>query len=436
MSTDSYTDVLADLYALEAAKGMDFKLERVALALAHLGTPHRRYPVVHIAGTNGKGSVAAMLHAILTAAGYRVGLYTSPHLLSFTERIRVGAGTISEATVVKLAREIGATVTSRGIDLTFFEFATVMAFVEFARQAVDVAVVEVGLGGRLDATNVIDPEVSVITTIALDHTEFLGETIAAVAAEKGGIIKPHRPVVIGVVGAEAAAVLNRIAAERHAEVFQAGRDYRVTSTEEGLQFDGLGSSFRGLELGVPGTYQYENAATALAAVAVLRSRFPLAEAAIRGGLASVRWPGRFETVGTTPLIILDGAHNVAGMAALVSELTPLLRGRKLHVLFAVMRDKQWRAMIELLGPLCASATVTQVLPPRGEAPEQVADIFRSYCPAGCEADPAQAWEKTRTRVGSDDVLLVTGSLFLVGAIAPLVRASAIARREPAGTVYP
>jgi len=435
MATE-YQRTLEWLYTLEAAKGMDFKLERVALALERLGNPQRRFASVHVAGTNGKGSVAAMLHAMLSAGGHRVGLYVSPHLERFTERIRVGQAEVTEAEVVELASDVRRVAASRGAELTFFELVTVMAFLHFARAGVEVAVVEVGLGGRLDATNVIDPEVSVITTIALDHTEFLGETIAAVAAEKGGIIKPHRPVVIGVVGAEAAAVLNRIAAERHAEVFQAGRDYRVTSTEEGLQFDGLGSSFRGLELGVPGTYQYENAATALAAVAVLRSRFPLAEAAIRGGLASVRWPGRFETVGTTPLIILDGAHNVAGMAALVSELTPLLRGRKLHVLFAVMRDKQWRAMIELLGPLCASATVTQVLPPRGEAPEQVADIFRSYCPAGCEADPAQAWEKTRTRVGSDDVLLVTGSLFLVGAIAPLVRASAIARREPAGTVYP
>jgi len=435
MATE-YQRTLEWLYTLEAAKGMDFKLERVALALERLGNPQRRFASVHVAGTNGKGSVAAMLHAMLSAGGHRVGLYVSPHLERFTERIRVGQAEVTEAEVVELASDVRRVAASRGAELTFFELVTVMAFLHFARAGVEVAVVEVGLGGRLDATNVIDPEVSVITTIALDHTEFLGETIAAVAAEKGGIIKPHRPVVIGVVGAEAAAVLNRIAAERHAEVFQAGRDYRVTSTEEGLQFDGLGSSFRGLELGVPGTYQYENAATALAAVAVLRSRFPLAEAAIRGGLASVRWPGRFETVGTTPLIILDGAHNVAGMAALVSELTPLLRGRKLHVLFAVMRDKQWRAMIELLGPLCASATVTQVLPPRGEAPEQVADIFRSYCPAGCEADPVQAWEKTRTRVGSDDVLLVTGSLFLVGAIAPLVRASAIARREPAGTVYP
>ncbi len=166
MATNDYAKVLSSLYALEAAKGMDFKLERVALALKNLGDPHTRFVSVHIAGTNGKGSVAAMLHAMLSAAGHRVGVYTSPHLVSFTERIRVGATSIAEDDVVALAREIRTAATVRGIDLTFFEFVTVMAFLHFARCAVDIAVVEVGLGGRLDATNVLDPAVAVITTSA------------------------------------------------------------------------------------------------------------------------------------------------------------------------------------------------------------------------------------------------------------------------------
>src|SRR5262245_61109093 len=169
MPTTDYADTLAWLYALEAAKGMDFKLERVALALRNLGEPQTRYPSIHIGGTNGKGSVAAMTHAVLGAAGYRCGLYVSPHLVSFSERIRVGPTPISEAEVVELAREIRAAATSKGIDLTFFEFVTVMAFLHFARSAVEVAVIEVGLGGRLDATNVIEPLVAVITSIDLDH---------------------------------------------------------------------------------------------------------------------------------------------------------------------------------------------------------------------------------------------------------------------------
>src|SRR5262249_7831046 len=161
------------LYALEAAKGMDFKLERVTLALRHLGNPQARFVAVHVAGTNGKGSVAAMLHAMYSAAGYRVGLYTSPHLVSFTERIRVRGDEISEADVVSLFHEIHTAATVRGIDLTFFEFVTVMAFMHFARAGVAVAIVEVGLGGRLDATNVLEPAIAVITTIGLDHQEFL-----------------------------------------------------------------------------------------------------------------------------------------------------------------------------------------------------------------------------------------------------------------------
>src|SRR5574337_1347627 len=208
MTASAYADVLASLYRLEAARGMDFKLERVTLALKSLGDPHRRFAAIHIAGTNGKGSVAAMLHAICCAAGYRVGLYTSPHLVSFTERIRVGTEMISEEEVVTLARDIRGAATVRGIDLTFFEFVTVMAFLHFARCGIDLAIVEVGLGGRLDATNVLDPEVTVITSIGLDHQEFLGSTLASVAYEKAGIIKPGTPVVVGNVPPEADGVID------------------------------------------------------------------------------------------------------------------------------------------------------------------------------------------------------------------------------------
>jgi dihydrofolate synthase/folylpolyglutamate synthase len=415
-----YEQTLQWLYTLEAAKGMDFKLERVALALDHLGSPQRQFTAVHIAGTNGKGSVAAMIHAVLTAAGYRTGLYISPHLVRFTERVRVGDDEIDPTDIVTLTAEIQRAATSRGIELTFFEFVTVMAFLHFARRGVEIAVVEVGLGGRLDATNVIDPALSIITTIDRDHTQYLGRTLAAIAAEKGGIIKTGRPVVLGHVGRVARTVLRHLAANRGAPAFEAGRDFAITD-DATPTFRGLGWTLANLTLALRGSYQRENAATALAAVAVLHDRFPVGEAAIRKGLATVRWPGRLEIVGDAPLVILDGAHNPAGVRRLLTELAPLLGDRDLHVLFAVMRDKPWRAMIDRLGPRCRSVVACEVQPPRGLPAARAARRFARHCPAEVEADPRRALAALRARLTPDDAGLVTGSLFLIGAVYPMCR---------------
>jgi len=417
MEDSTYAEVLASLYSLEAARGMDFKLERVMLALRNLGDPHKRFAAVHIAGTNGKGSVAAMLHAIFGAAGYRVGLYTSPHLVRFTERIRVGPESIAEADVVTLAREIRAAATVRGIDLTFFEFVTVMALLHFARQGVELAVAEVGLGGRLDATNVLDPEVAVITTIGLDHQEFLGETLASVAREKAGIIKPGRPVILGVVPREVEHIFSETAVERVAPMYRAGHDFHVTSGSP-FRFQGLGLDIGNLQVALRGGYQRENAATAIAAAVRLQGHFALEEDAIRRGLANVCWPGRLEVVGTAPIVVLDGAHNVDGIRALVRELPAVIGGRPVHLLFGVMRDKRWQPMVEAIAPHVASATVTTVLPPRGEAPEVLARAFAAHCPVRVAAQPLDGLETLLAAASEDDVVLVTGSLFLVGAVYP------------------
>jgi dihydrofolate synthase/folylpolyglutamate synthase len=417
MAASEYAEVLASLYRLEAAKGMDFKLERVALALKNLGNPQQQFAAIHIAGTNGKGSVAAMLHSILGAGGYRVALYTSPHLLSFTERIRIGAREITEEEVVDLAREIHGAATVRGIELTFFEFVTVMAFLHFARQGVDLAVVEVGLGGRLDATNVLDSEVAVITTIGLDHQEFLGDTVQSVAREKAGIIKPRRPVIIGRVPPEVATLLAQAAAEQHAAARWLGSDF-VVAGDVPFRFDGIGCVLDGLSVGLRGSYQHDNAATAIAAALQVRGRFPLSDTAIRRGLANVRWPGRLDIVQGEPLVLLDGAHNVDGMVALAQELPAILGDRRVHVLFAVMRDKRWQRMVDAVGPLAASATVTTVLPPRGETAAVVAPAFTCYCPVHVAADPLDGLKTLLQTVDSTDAIVVCGSLFLVGAVYP------------------
>ncbi len=425
-----YQRTLDWLYALEAAKGMDFKLERTALALARLGDPHRAYPVLHVAGTNGKGSVVAMCDAMLRAGGHRVGRYTSPHLVELGERICVDGVPLSPEAIVALAAEVRAAAS--GIELTFFEFLTVMAFLHFARAGVDVAVVEVGLGGRLDATNVVDPLVTAVTTIGIDHAQWLGGSVAEIAAEKGGIIKPGRPVVLGRIDGEAAAVLRRIATERGAPVLAAGEAYRLGG-DASLTFDGPGWHLTDLAPALRGAHQRDNAGTALAMLAAAQAALPVDVAAVRRGLAGVTWPGRLEILPGAPPTILDGAHNADGIAALVAELPRLTAGRPVHLLFAVMGDKAWPDMIAPLARICTSVTVTEVLPPRGAPAAPIAAAFAPWCRALAEPDLARAWAHARRAAGADGVLVVAGSLFLVGAVHALMRrpTGAVPREAPA-----
>jgi dihydrofolate synthase/folylpolyglutamate synthase len=415
----AYQDAIGWLYGLEAAKGMDFKLERVELALASLGDPHRAYPCVHVAGTNGKGSVAAMCHAILTAGGYRPGLYVSPHLVRFTERVRVADVEIRPDEVADLVAEIRRTATSRGIDLTFFEFTTVLAFLYFARCDADAAVVEVGLGGRLDATNVVAPEVAVVTSIGLDHQEWLGSTIEEIAREKGGILKPGRPVVIGRVPGAAEHVLRGLAAERGCRVYQLGRDFSLSNGVP-PEYRGLHAELSAIPIPLRGAHQRDNTAVAVAALEAAGPRLAVTARAIRDGLARTRWPGRLEIIDGAPTVILDGAHNPDGVEALVREMRTLTSGRKVHLLFAVMRDKDWRTMARSLAEIADQVTVSAVLPPRGEPPENVARVFAETRPTRTLQDPVRAFEQLLTEVRHDEVVLVAGSLFLVGAVYPAV----------------
>jgi dihydrofolate synthase/folylpolyglutamate synthase len=418
-TVSGYEETLEWLYGLHAAKGMDFKLDRMVAALKVLGDPHRSFPAIHIAGTNGKGSVAATLHSILTRAGYRVGLYVSPHLIRFTERIRVGGEEIAPAAVVRLAAEVRAAAEDAGVEPTFFEFVTLMAFVHFARSDVDIGVIEVGLGGRLDATNVLDPLATVITTIGRDHTQFLGDSIPSIAAEKAGTVKHGRPVIVGDVDAEAGRIIENIAAERAAPVHRMGREYGW-SWEDGFRFEGMGQSWRQLRLALYGHHQRDNAATALATLAVVGERFPVPEEAIRDGLATVDWPGRLQILSGEPKIILDGAHNVDGLLALCRELPLLAEGRAVQLLFAVMRDKEWKRMVDELAPLCASATTTEVLPPRCLEATVLAQCFEPHCPTTSHPRVAEAWREVYRKAMPKDVVLVTGSLFLVGAVSEIL----------------
>ena len=410
---DSYRAALDYLTRLEVTAGWDLKLERMRAAVARLGHPERAWPAVHVAGTNGKGSTAAMAEAILRASGRRTGLYTSPHLVDFTERMRVDGRTIPRATVVALVDELRAELEQAGIALTHFEFVTLMAFEWFRRVGIEVGVIEVGLGGRLDATNVIEPAVAAITHIALDHEEYLGRTIPEVAGEKAGILKPRVPAVLGRLGPEAEAVVLARAAAVGAPVLRAGREGVLSEAGGRLAFRAPGVSWSGLQLAMPGDFQRANAEVALLAIAALQDRLRCDEDAVRRGLAAAAWPGRLAVVRREPLVLLDGAHNPAGAAALARELPGLLGGRPTTLVFAVMRDKEWHGILDRLLPHVHGVVVTRV-GPRGADPGEVAAAVGDRVPVRVLEDAASAVAETVAAAGADEAVLITGSLYLVG----------------------
>jgi dihydrofolate synthase/folylpolyglutamate synthase len=407
----AYEETLAYLYALEVRSGWDLRLERMRAVLARRGHPERAWPALHVAGTNGKGSTAAMLEAVLRAAGHRTGLYTSPHLVDFTERIRIDGRTIPRETVVALVAELRAELVAAGVDLTHFELATLLAFEWFRRVGIDVGVIEVGLGGRLDATNVVRPIATAITSIARDHEEYLGREIGAIAAEKAGIVKPGVPLVVGRLAPEAdgviADVATRVGAPREVAV-------PLEEAPDGtLAFRRGGLVWNGLRLGLPGGFQRDNAAVALTVLARVADRFPCAPDAVRRGLAGVRWPGRLAVVAERPRTVLDGAHNPAGAATLAQELPAVVGDRPVVLVFAVMADKDWRAILAPLLPRVARVVVTRV-GRRGLATGALVDALAPRLPVEAVEDPHAAVARGRALAGSDGAVLVAGSLFLVG----------------------
>jgi dihydrofolate synthase / folylpolyglutamate synthase len=412
--TPSYEDTIAWLQRLEVTSGWDLKLERMRAALALRGHPEEAFPAVHLAGTNGKGSTAAMVEAVLRASGIRTGLYTSPHLVDFAERIRAGGGTIPRDTVVALVAELRAALEPRGVALTHFEFSTLLALEWFARIGVEMAVVEVGLGGRLDATNTVRPIATAITSIAHDHEEWLGRELRQIAFEKAGIAKPGVPLVIGRVPPEAEAVIAAHAAEVGAPLVRAGPDGTLEKSANGLAFCPAGGAAQdGLGLALEGAFQLGNAEVALLLLSRLGTRFALSASAVRAGLAGARWPGRLAVLREAPLVVVDGAHNPAGVAALAAELPRLVGARRLVLVFAVMADKAWPAMLEHLLPSASEVIVTRV-GRRGLDPGGLAAAMSGGVPVHAVVDPRAAVQLALERAASGDAVLVTGSLFLAG----------------------
>jgi dihydrofolate synthase/folylpolyglutamate synthase len=393
----TYPEVLARLFALRRF-GVRPGLGPMQAAMAALGHPEGAFPAIHVAGTNGKGSTAAMCEAALRAGGLRTGLYTSPHLSRFTERVRLDGAELDGGALAQLVEEVLAC----GVELTFFEVATCAAFLAFARRGVDVAVVECGLGGRLDATNVlVRSQVSIITTISLEHTDVLGATSAAIAREKAGILRPGVPAVIGRVDGEAAAAIAGVATDVGAPLAWLGRDFVPDLEAPGLL----------------GAHQRDNAAVARAALLRLPSPLRPMDEAIARGLRDARWPGRLERLADD--LVVDGAHNPEGARALAAALPQLAAGRPVHLVLGVVEDKDARLLAGPLLPLCAHVFVTSVPSPRAlPAAALLSALGGPRAGLTAVADPLAALSAAR-QPGA--VTVVAGSLFLVGAVRAHVR---------------
>ncbi len=399
-----YPKAIQFLYDLRLF-GAKFGLENTFKLAALAGNPQNQLRFIHIAGTNGKGSTCAILESIYRAAGLRTGLFTSPHLVSFRERIQVNRQLISEAEVVRLVGELQPLLKQFPADHhpTFFEVVTVMALKFFAEQKCDLVIWETGLGGRLDATNIVVPLAAVITNIALDHQQWLGDTLEKIAAEKAGIIKPGVPVITAADEPEALAVIEKTARGKNApliKVAQASRLHAAAGTAA---------------LPLPGDHQRLNATLALAVVEALQSKIPASDSAIRTGLETVNWPGRLQLV-TRPSgqkILLDGAHNVAGAKVLRKALEKHFGGTRRILVLGVLQDKDWRHICETLAPLAARILTVPVSSERTADARELAAACRAVN-STAEIVACDSLREALGKIVSDDFVVVTGSLYLVG----------------------
>ena len=425
-------EALAWLDSLESL-GIQPGLDRITALLARLGEPHRGLPAVIVAGTNGKGSVVAFLAAILESAGVGAGVYTSPHLVRFNERIRVGAETISEADLASLTGDVRRAVEGMRNDglpsPTYFEATTALAFLHFRRREVPIAVLEVGMGGRYDATNVAEPLACAITPIALDHTQFLGTTVTEIAWQKAGIVRAGVPVVVSRQDPEARRVILEEAARCDAPVLETV----ACSLEPAAGFSdppsfSLATPSGGLyeaRLALRGDHQADNASAAVLIAEILRERrlVRFDPGAVARGLTNAIWPGRLELVpqpegSDGPDLLLDGAHNPAGCAILADYLRAHQSRRTRRVLlFAAMRDKEAAAMLESLRPVVDEAVLTGLPVARGTPPSELEAVARRLgLPAAVEPDPRVGLQRASRQAGPGGLVVACGSLYLVGAL--------------------
>jgi len=378
------------------SKGIKLGLGRIKKFLAFAGNPERQFKVVHVAGTNGKGSTAAMIESILQEAGYKTGLYTSPHLVNFNERFRVNGKDISDRTLLVLVKETRKQVKKSDVDLTYFEFVTAMAFKHFAKQKVEIAVIEVGLGGRLDATNMVNPVLSVITNVEREHEERLGVSFVEIAGEKAGIIKKGKPVVTAEWKESVLRVFRKKCREKNAPLYIVKKPFSK-------------------KIGLSGSFQKWNAALAVKAIGLLNEGdFKISDKAVAKGLLKVKWPGRFQIVKKKPVVIVDCAHNPACCIVLAKSFREKFPGKKALLVVGISEDKRVKKMAAALAPIAGKVFVSGA----GYKPMTLDKVAKAFSEQGFEVEVAfsvkKAVEAAFSAAKKADIVLVTGSCFVVG----------------------
>ena len=419
MNESKYQEAISYIYSL-AQSGIKLGLNNTAQLLQHFGDPQLKTHTIHIAGTNGKGSTAAITESILRAAGYKVGLYTSPHLLDFRERIQINRQMIEKQQAVDLILKVKSAVESLKIPITFFEFGTVLAFLYFHEQNTDINVIEVGLGGRLDATNLCNAKISIITSISRDHTQYLGENLEQITFEKASIIKDYGTVFADIPDDRLFQVANNLAIERKADIYRLGVDFHVSSVtaHKGKNlFNYLSGSrvLKNLTLPLNGRFQRNNAGLAVSACLALNEhRLRIDEEHLRQGLEVIDWEGRLETVFSQPKVVLDCAHNEDSVRNMTTELRENLKFSRCLIVLGLMQDKNIDEVIKILSQLGDKFFLVSVNPPRGEAPEKLAEKLKAYNkPSQAFGTVSEALLAVKQFSNQDDLVCITGSIFLV-----------------------
>lgn len=415
----SYCKSIEYLYSLQAS-GIKLGLSNTFHLLRLLNNPHKDLKVLHIGGTNGKGSVAAMISSILDKAGFKVGLYTSPHLVNFTERIKINGREISELRVSELTEFIYKKIEGTDLvrDITFFEFTTAIAMLYFLEQDVDLAVLEVGMGGRFDSTNVVDPLLSIITNISIEHQQYLGKTVREIAFEKAGIIKKDGVVITGITQPSILSFIRKRCLSNNAILYRVGKDLRGRKMTDGrFNYYGLKDRYSALRLSLPGRHQITNAVCALGAIEVLKEKgYEIKDETVFEGLENTCWPGRLEVVGKDPLVVLDCAHNRAGVKTLRDAISDdTFSFNRLILVLGIMVDKDFKSIIPRLVPLADNVVLTQPNMDRAASPQILYEEVKKYHKeTEIVRDVKEAVSLALSLAQREDLVCITGSTFTVG----------------------
>ena len=410
----NYNKCLKEMYSLRRF-GIKLGLSTIKQILSEVNNPQEKFKAIHIAGTNGKGSVAAILANILKLAGYKVGLYTSPHLIHFNERIVIDGIPIDDEQVVSLYKTIKK-VQKTDRELTFFEYTTAMAFCAFAEHKVDWAIIETGMGGRLDATNVLLPKISIITTIGLEHQTYLGNTITKIAYEKAGIIKPECPVITDVRIKRALEIVKKKANEECAPLYILGKQMRIHRKKDGFSYIGLNFNWYKLHCALNGSHQIRNAGMALCAYELItgtKANWKI----VREGLQTVKWPGRLEVISQEPFVLIDGAHNTMAIKELSEYLETILDGRHLKLVIGVLDDKPYEKMLKPILQQANSLIISQPQIDRSLDPEILYNYAKEYV-SDIRIIPSvsDAYFEAIKQAKPSDIICITGSLYVIGEI--------------------